>query len=144
MPLSQLALELSPQTQVEPRERRRTGLNKIMKQQKESYLTHWTEATQKQSKLECYRALNREYTVAEYLSTVRDPKQRKILTRYRLSEHSLAIEKGRHRQTCLPREERLCTHCTQKEVETEVHFLTTCPLYQDRDTYFPRSHLRTV
>ena len=68
-----------------------------------------------------------------------DPKQRKILTRYRLSEHSLAIEKGRHRQTCIPREDRLCTHCTQNEVETELHFLTICPLYQDiRDTYFPQ------
>ena len=77
--------------------------------------------------------------MGEYLSSVTDPKQRKILTRYRLSEHSLAIEKGRHRQTCIPREDRLCTHCTQNEVETELHFLTICPLYQDiRDTYFPQ------
>lgn len=31
----------------------------------------------------------------------------------RLSEHNLAVERGHHRQTWLPREERLCTHCTQ-------------------------------
>ena len=138
-PLSQLVLDLRTQTQAETPDKKPTGLNKIIKQQKESYLPHWKEATQKQSKLKCYLALNREYTVAEYLSTVTDPKQRKILTRYRLSEHSLAIEKGRHRQTWIPREDRLCTHCTQNEVETELHFLTTCPLYQDiRDTYFPQ------
>ena len=94
--------------------------------------------TKNQSKLECYTALNREYKTAEYLSNVKDPKLRKYLTRYRISEHNLAIEKGRHRQTWLPREERLCIHCTQSEVETELHFLTTCPLYQDiRDLYFP-------
>jgi hypothetical protein len=37
---------------------------------------------------------NREYTVAEYLTTVTDPKIRKYLTMCILSEHSLVIEKG--------------------------------------------------
>ena len=38
---------------------------------------------------------------------------------YRLREHSLAIEIGLHRQTWLPKEERLCSQCQQREVETE-------------------------
>ena len=59
-----------------------------------------------QNKLECYLALNREYTVAEYLTTETDTKLRKALTMYRLSEHSLAIEKGRRRQTWLSRESK--------------------------------------
>ena len=46
------------------------------------------------SKLECYFALKREYTVAEYLTTVTAPKLRKALTMYRLNEHSLATETG--------------------------------------------------
>jgi len=45
--------------------------------------------------------------MAEYLSTVTDPKIRKSLTNYRLSEHSLAVERGCHRQTWLPREDTL-------------------------------------
>ena len=65
----------------------------------------------------------------EYLTTVSDTKLRKALTMYRLSEHSLAIEKGRRRQTWLSREDRLCAHCPQNEVETEIHFLTSCPMY---------------
>ena len=102
-------------------------------------MTHWKELTKKQSKLECYLALHREYTAAEYLTTVTDPKLRKALTMYRLSEHSLAIEKGRRRQTWLSREERLCAHCPQNEVETELHFLTSCPMYDHiRETYFPQ------
>ena len=50
-------------------------------------------------------ALNREYTEAEYMTTVTDPTLRKALTMYRLNEHSLAIEKGHLRQTWLTREE---------------------------------------
>ena len=77
------------------------------------------------SELECYLALNRVYTVAEYLTTVTDPNLRKTLTIYRLSEHSLAIEKVRCRQTWLSREDRLCAHSPQNEVETAPCFLTT-------------------
>ena len=67
------------------------------------------------------------------------PNLRKALTMYRLSEHSLAIEKGRRRQTWLSREDRLRAHCPQNEVETELHFLTSCPMYDHiRDTYFPQ------
>ena len=57
----------------------------------------------------------------EYLTAVTDPKLRKALTMYRLSEHSLAIERGLRRQTWLSREDRLCAHCPQNEVETELH-----------------------
>ena len=73
------------------------------------------------------------------MSTVTDNKMRKTLTMYRLSEHSLAVEKGRHRQTWLPREDRLCSHCGQGVVETELHFLTACDKYKHiRDEYFPK------
>ena len=93
----------------------------------------------KLSKLECCFVLNREYTVDEYLTPVTDPKIRKALTIYRLSEHSLAVEKGRCRQIWLSREDRLWTHCPQNEVETELHFLTSCQMYGNiRDTYFPQ------
>ena len=111
-PLSQLVLELRSQAKVESQNRKPIRLNQIVRKQKENYLTHWKESTKNQSKLECYLTLKREYTVAEYLSTVTDPKLRRLLTMYRLSEHNLAIERGRHRQTWLPREDRLCSHCT--------------------------------
>ena len=51
-------------------------------------------------------ALNREYIVSEYLTTVTDPNLRKALTMYRLSEHSLAIEKG---CLALKRRQAMCT-----------------------------------
>jgi hypothetical protein len=61
------------------------------------------------------------------------------LTKYRLSEHSLAIEKARHRKTWLPVEERLCNHGTTAEPETVLHFLTKCQKYKTiRECHFPK------
>jgi len=55
---------------------------------------------------------------------------------YRLSEHSLTIETGR--QTWLSKEERLCPHSTENQVETELHFLTSCSKYKNiTDTFYP-------
>ena len=89
--------------------------------------------------MQCYLALNRQFTTADYLSMVTDQQLKQTLTKYRLSEHSLAIEKGRHRKTWLPAEQRLCCHCTLNEPETELHFLTKCEKYkQIRQTHFPK------
>jgi hypothetical protein len=75
-PLSKLVLGLCSQTQTDPTELQDSNTirpKQIMRKQKYNYLTHWKELTKNQSKLECYLALNREYTVAEYLTTVTDP-----------------------------------------------------------------------
>ncbi len=68
--------------------------------------------------------------MAEYLYTVSDKKLRSMLTRYRLSGHKLMIETGRHRQTWLPPEQRLCSQCNLNQMETELHFLTECSRVQ--------------
>jgi hypothetical protein len=60
--------------------------------------------------MECYLALNRLNTVANYLIMVTDQNLRKTLTKYRLSVRSLAIEKGKHRKTWPPVKERLRNH----------------------------------
>lgn len=113
--------------------------NQIIKVQKENYLTHWTESTRKQSKLECYLTLDRNYTTAEYLSTVKDCKLRRTMTRYRLNNHTLIIEKGRHRQNWLPKDKRICPYCNRGDIETEQHFLISCPNYEEiRKKFYPR------
>lgn len=91
--------------------------------------------------METYKALNRQYSVATYLSTVPDRNMSKTMTKYRLSEHNLAVEVGRRKQSWLPREERLCSHCDQGTVETELHFLTQCDKYQCiREEYFAKNN----
>ncbi len=90
-------------------------------------------------KIETYVALNRDYTVAAYMTSVSVPKLRKTLTKYRQSKHNLAVNVGWHRQTWLPREERLCAHWDQGTVETELHFLNHCKSYEtSRNEYFTK------
>ncbi len=113
--------------------------NQITAQTKQSYITHWQTQTQQQSKMQCYLSLKREYSMAEYLFTVSDKKLRSTLTRYRLSGHKLMIETGRHRQTWLPPEQRLCSHCDLNQMEKELHFLTECSKYTDiRTVYYDK------
>ena len=126
-PLSQLVLKLSRltltptntnQLQISTASQLPIRVNQIIKHIKNSYLDHWDKETQSQNKLNCYRALNREYTEAEYLFSVRDTKQRRILTKYRLSDHTLAIERGRYKKSWLAKEEGICGPCKTGEVET--------------------------
>ena len=112
-------------------------MNQIIAQCKDTYLEHWKEETKGQSRLECYLTLKRDYKLAEYLSTVRDRKQRQMLTKYRLSDHHLAIEKGRLKKSWQPKENRICDHCLTGEVETEMHFLLQCEQFNEiRNNYF--------
>ena len=48
------------------------------------------------------------------------------MTKFRLSNHNLMIEKGRHRN--LDRTMRICLFCTA--VEDEIHFLTKCETFR--------------
>ena len=52
---------------------------------------------------------------------------RTALTKFRLSNHELMIEKGRHQG--LEENQRICPTC-RNEIETEQHFLINCTTYQ--------------
>jgi coproporphyrinogen III oxidase len=49
-----------------------------------------------------------------------------LLSKLRISNHNLEIERGRHRG--LQAKERICKLCL-KEVEDEIHFLLKCEAY---------------
>ena len=48
------------------------------------------------------------------------------MTKFRLSDHNLMIEKGRH--SGMAEEKRFCPFC-EDTVESECHFLLVCKLY---------------
>ncbi len=91
-----------------------------------------------QNKLQCYSTLNRTTKFANYL-LIKPFKERQILSKYRLNDHDLEIERGRHRQTWSEREQRICRHCDLQQIEDEKHFLMMCPKYLHvRETFLPR------
>ena len=56
-------------------------------------------------------------------------------TKFRLSDHNLLIEQGRGKKPKIPRKLRICPIC-HVEVENEIHFLTKCNAYHDREVFF--------
>ena len=63
----------------------------------------------------------------KYVEYISNDKLRKELAAFRLSAHSLDIEKGRH--VNVPRENKICRLYSM--VELEFHFLLVCPRYND-------------
>ena len=62
---------------------------------------------------------------------------RKELTKLRIRNHILLIEKGRYYTPKIPREERFCPVCSTNSVESESHFLFDCAFYNEerKDLY---------
>ena len=90
------------------------------------------------NKLRFYKTFKHDLSREHYLSIIHDFQLRKNITKFRCSDHKLEIEVGRHKK--LKVEERICKVCDANVVETELHFLSCCPLYEDlRIRYFGNS-----
>ena len=50
-----------------------------------------------------------------------------LITRFRVSAHTLLIEKGRYHN--IERGKRICQMCDMNDVEDEYHFILKCPFY---------------
>ena len=78
------------------------------------------------SKLKTLSILKDNFACEEYLLSVSNVCNRTALTKFRLSNHSLMIEKGRYTNTLLGN--RSYPFCPD-QIESEIHFLIQCPLY---------------
>ena len=76
-----------------------------------------------------YKYLVDNFTIQYYLQKSLNPTYRKYLSKFRLSAHSLNIEKGRYNNT--NRRDRICTLCNSSDIEDEFHFILKCPIYND-------------
>ena len=63
---------------------------------------------------------------------------RQKLSKSRLSDHSLEIERGRYQRPYLKPEERKCPFRPDK-IEDEYHFLIECAMYRDKRQAFLNS-----
>ena len=64
----------------------------------------------------------------KYLISIQNTSDRIALTRFRLSNHDLMIEKGRHQNLIIF--DRICPFCPGN-IENEFHFLIKCPIYEN-------------
>ena len=78
------------------------------------------------SKLRTYSLFKSDLGMEPYLLDIKNFEMRAKITKFRLSNHNLRIETGRHEK--IDKEERFCPFCPEK-VEDEKHFLLVCPIY---------------
>ena len=76
------------------------------------------------SKLRTYKLLKEEIGMETYLTIVNNTKNRTTLTKFRLSNHTLMIKKGRHQN--IDKNLRFCPFCP---IEDEMHLLLECECY---------------
>ncbi len=82
-----------------------------------------------------YKTYKSQITYENYLSLITNRSHRRILSKLRLSDHCLAIEKGRHFKPPLERERRFCRSC-QNKIENETHFILSCQTFISERTVF--------
>jgi hypothetical protein len=100
----------------------------IVNKMKDKYFEHWRHKITNSSKLSFFCTFKKEYKMEEYLSIIKNPKIRSTLSRYRVSNHNLQIERGRYEN--IPQEQRICKFCNSNEVENEYHFALKCQKYE--------------
>ena len=92
-------------------------------------------------KLRTYAIFKKRAGIENYLVNVKNISERKHITKFRLSNHRLMIEVGRHKG--LIKEERFCPFCSDK-VEDEYHFLMECSTYREQREVFLGPILRLI
>ena len=82
------------------------------------------------SKLRSYSKFQKKtFTFENYIKQF-PLSMRRILTKFRISAHNLAIETGRYTKPIkIPIENRKCFHCSQ--VEDQFHVIFECNLYSE-------------
>ena len=91
----------------------------------------WTEMTKEgdRSKLRTYVTFKKQLRLEKYLLSYGDPLGRSLHTSLRTGTNDLEIDRARRFGT--HRDLRICRFCNLNLVETERHFVISCPLYKD-------------
>lgn len=104
----------------------------------DNYDRRWGDDIRDSPKAVSYGIFKNTVSLEKYLYQIRNTKYRIALSRFRLSNHNLLIEKGRHMRPRLDRNERKCFLC-KDVVEDEKHFITKCPLYSKERNFLYQS-----
>jgi len=97
------------------------------------YQETFEQINSEKSKLRTYALFKKEQGYEKYLTDTKNTTTRQNVTKFRLSNHKLMIEVGRHQGMDV--NERFCPFCTHS-IENELHFLFYCPTYHAQRTNF--------
>ena len=94
-------------------------------------IAHQMKLIKMNTKLNFYSKFINNTNSSDCYDLVKNMRHRRILAKFRVGNHNLQIEKGRHTKPLTPRELRSCECCHSKKVEDECHFFFDCVSYAD-------------
>ena len=104
-----------------------------------NYIGEWIKKVNNSSKLKFYNSIKHNYLQETYIDHIKNPKHRQILSKFRLSNHTLEIETGRYNNPPVPAEKRTCLLCENSEIEDENHFLLYCKTFSlERKSFYDK------
>ena len=108
-------------------------------------LQWWSDQVGEMSKLQTYKLFKTERNVESYLLLSIPRRLRVAIAKFRISNHDLEVEKGRHYG--IKYEDRLCKLCGQFNkihIENEYHVLFECKAYYDIRKLYIVNHVANV
>ena len=96
----------------------------LMNEVKEKYVEFWKHKMVNSSKLSFLCTFKKDYQMEKYLTIIKNPNIRKVISQFRVSNHKLQIERGRYEN--IPRDQRICKLCDSGEIEDEFNFTFKC------------------
>ncbi len=96
----------------------------LMSEVKEKYVEFWKHKMSNSSKLSFLCSFKKDYKMEKYLTIIKTPTIRKVISKFRVSNHKPQIENGRYEN--IPRDQRICKLCDSGEIEDEFHFTFKC------------------
>lgn len=110
-------------------------VNQVLKDQ---FIQKWSSDIDGSSKGQSYKLFKHTFGVEKYVFTL-PVKLRKILMKFRTSNHRLPVETGRWYG--IPLNERMCTYCNKGEIGDEFHFILQCPNFsQSRKKFIDKCY----
>ena len=82
-------------------------------------------------KLHFYHSFKTDTKNSGLLDAINNPHNRTAISKFRLGNHQLRIETGRHTIPKTPINLRICSFRHSDEIENEMHFLFSCKLYDN-------------
>ena len=95
----------------------------------DSYKQSWYAEINNSRRLQMYARFKHNFEIEAYHDNIQEKSYKIAFTKFQLSSHDLAIERGRHDNT--GRNDRICKHSNLNMIENEYHFLLVCPIYRD-------------
>jgi hypothetical protein len=95
----------------------------------DTFKQEWFGNMNRSSVLDMYRIFKTSLEYEYYLDLL--PKNLRVyFVKLRASAHPLRIQTGRYSRNNIPREERYCLCCNQRDIEDEFHFICVCACFR--------------